>query len=161
MYNSETAIVKYIEEYLSHFSYKDDGSLFNKEGKKVGSYTKKYGRLCTPHGELSVPRVLIYLSTGSWPEEVDHIDGDTHNDSIDNLRPCKRKENAKNRRVYKNSKTGCKGVYKSGDRFLSQIQVDGKRIHLGRFESIKEAADAYDSAAIKHHGDFASLNNYK
>jgi hypothetical protein len=31
---------------------------------------------------------------------------------------------------------------------------------LGSYHTIKEAADAYDSAAIKYFGEFAWLNNY-
>ena len=33
-----------------------------------------------------------------------------------------------------------------------------KEIHLGHFKTKEEAAIAYNNAAIKYHGEFASLN---
>jgi len=39
-----------------------------------------------------------------------------------------------------------------------QITVNGKRIYLGSFKNELDAAKAYDRAAKKYHGQFASLN---
>jgi hypothetical protein len=39
------------------------------------------------------------------------------------------------------------------------MQADGKYIWIGTFHSELEAARAYNEAALKHHGEFASLND--
>jgi len=41
---------------------------------------------------------------------------------------------------------------------LEKYMVYGKRIHLGYFATAKEAAYAYNKAAKKLFGEFASLN---
>ena len=35
----------------------------------------------------------------------------------------------------------------------------GKLMHLGIFSNVKDAALAYNTAALEHHGEFARLNN--
>ena len=39
---------------------------------------------------------------------------------------------------------------------MASIMVDGKRINLGAFASPEDASAAYQSAAAKHFGEFAS-----
>jgi len=53
-----------------------------------------------------------------------------------------------------------KGVYrhKRDGKYYAKIRVKGETIHLGVFETIDEAAHAYNKAAIKFHGEFACIN---
>lgn len=88
---------------------------------------------------------------------VDHLDGNGLNNVERNLRKATRAENSHNRKV--NRSCVYKGVRPSGYGTLrARIQVDGRRIELGTYNSLEEAAWAYDRAAIKHHGKFARLN---
>ena len=45
--------------------------------------------------------------------------------------------------------TGFTGVYKDGNRFRACITIGGKQQHIGSFGTTKEAAEAYDQAALQ------------
>jgi hypothetical protein len=44
------------------------------------------------------------------------------------------------------------------DKFHAYIGVNYETLHLGFYSTAKEAARAYDTAALKHFGPFARLN---
>jgi hypothetical protein len=48
---------------------------------------------------------------------------------------------AQNQRVARNNSTGISGVYPKGDKFACSITANGKRKHLGTFETIEEAKE--------------------
>jgi len=54
--------------------------------------------------------------------------------------------------------TGYRGVTKKGNKFKGQIQIDGRRHHIGYFGTAKEAAIAFDFAAIKSKRPKSELN---
>lgn len=96
--------------------------------------------------------------------DVDHKDRNGWNNQKSNLRNCTRYENCLNRK--KVNKTNYKGVTENksshnGKDYIywrAAIVVNKKRIHLGTFSSAIAAALAYNAAAIKHHGEFANIN---
>ena len=94
------------------------------------------------------------------PNFVDHIDGDRSNNKIENLRECSKRDNNCNRGAQSNGKSGYKGVskIKGKQKWESYISKDGKKSHLGRFNSPEDAAIAYDKKAIELHSDFAYTN---
>lgn len=90
---------------------------------------------------------------------IDHIDGDPLNNQRANLRLCTHSQNVRNQKSpHSNSKSGVKGVYWSVARgkWQADIRVNGKTIHLGRFTELLEAAEAYNAASAKYHGEFGS-----
>ena len=93
--------------------------------------------------------------------DTDHIDLNKLNNTKKNLRFCSHAENNKNKAKHKNNKSGYKGVYwrKSSKRWLASILADGKKIFLGSYEKIEDAANAYNKAAEKYHGEFSCLNS--
>lgn len=96
-------------------------------------------------------------------EVVDHINGNGLDNRRSNLRLATRAQNARNRGVNTKSKLGLKGVSYSKDtlKWRAYIMVNKKQIHLGLHNTPEEAAYAYNEAALKYHGDFASLNVIK
>lgn len=91
---------------------------------------------------------------------VDHINGDTSDNSRVNLRVCTARENRMNQRKTSGKTSQFKGVSKVSDRkvFIAQIKYRSKGIYLGSFDSELDAAVAYDTMAKKLFGDYAKLN---
>jgi hypothetical protein len=98
-------------------------------------------------------RVIWALFKGTWPlGEIDHINGISSDNRIDNLRDCSRRTNQENRRVAQLTKTTSQflGVYldkrKKYKRWRSSIGVDGVQKSLGYFLTEQEASNAYVAA---------------
>lgn len=91
-------------------------------------------------------------------EEPDHINGDGLDNRRFNIRPATRLQNSRNKSPYRNSLSKFKGVGPAGKKWRARIKVEGKSIHLGVFGNETEAAQAYNTAALLHFGEFAYLN---
>jgi hypothetical protein len=93
---------------------------------------------------------------------VDHINHNGLDNRKANIRPATRAQNNFNRLIAKgkNSSSKYKGVSWKKDRkkWRARIHVNGRYKFLGYFKEEKQAAKAYDEAAKKYHGEFASLN---
>lgn len=75
-----------------------------------------------------------------------------------NLRPATSRQSVCNRRKQRNNTSGYIGVSRNRSKWRARIRVNGKYIPLGNYNNSKEAAQAYNEAALKHHGEFAVLN---
>lgn len=105
--------------------------------------------------------VLMHrLLLGAKPGEiVDHINGDTLDNRKSNLRICTTSDNSANSRKYRGGGSSqFKGVYWTGKHWRAQICVKRKKINLGSFGCEKQAAEAYDRAAVEKFGRFARTN---
>lgn len=87
-------------------------------------------------------------------EEVDHVDGNHFNNRRSNLRLATRTENMTNQKLHYNSTSGFKGVTRLRYRWVAQIQIQGKKRHLGVFDTPEEAHQAYCEAGRKYFGEF-------
>ena len=92
-------------------------------------------------------------------ELIDHIDGNGLNNAIGNLRIANDHLNGANSKISKNNKSGFKGVCwdKAKKKWLAQITVKRKKIHIGRYDKAEDAHHAYCEAAKKHFGEYARL----
>jgi len=82
-------------------------------------------------------------------EFINHIDHNPLNNCIDNLEIVTRAQNKQWSRPNKTNVTGYKGVSwkKRQNKWESQIGVDGRKIHLGHFDTPEEAYEAYKTKA--------------
>lgn len=93
-------------------------------------------------------------------KNIDHKNRNGLDNRKQNLRDCTVLQNARNHRKAQGKSSQYRGVSWDADagKWKSEITPNRKRIVLGRFVSEREAARAYDSAAIEHYGEFACLN---
>lgn len=96
--------------------------------------------------------------------EVDHKDGDPHNNLRENLRLCVSAcDNARNRKKHRHGRVPYKGVrHNTNDGrnrgYTARIALGGKQTDLGTYSTPEEAARVYDAAARQYYGEFARLN---
>ena len=100
--------------------------------KDKKSYTKKIHRLLA----------ITFITNPDNLPCVDHIDGNSLNNIVSNLRWCNSGDNNQNRKVMKNNKLGIKNIcyHKKYNRYKFQKIVKGKRIEK-YFKTLEEAID--------------------
>jgi hypothetical protein len=88
--------------------------------------------------------------------DIDHIDRNPRNNRRQNLRECTHAENRRNSKKYRNNSSGVTGVYWHSQckKWAAEIKVDYKKIYLGLFSSLEEAAGVRKAAEIKYFGKF-------
>lgn len=72
----------------------------------------------------------------------------------DNCRWATSTEQARNKRIQKSNKTGYNGVHYEPERrkYRAVIYVDNKKIDLGRYDTVEQAAEARKQGEIKYWG---------
>lgn len=126
-----------------------NGKIFGILGKEI------IGKCGNGYIRLEIIRKKIYLKGHqfAWfyinkyiPEEIDHINGIRTDNRIDNLRAVTRQQNQWNR-------TTAKGYCwnKNANKFMAQITVNKKQIHLGYYETEYDAHKSYIKAKQKYH----------
>jgi HNH endonuclease len=141
-----------MEELLNEIAWKLNGTY------AVG--TTKYKD--SPDGKRSpimMHRFIWETWNGPIPDGmfIDHIDRDSLNNQLNNLRIATESQSAMNRSKYK-KEYGCTSIYKGvildGNKWRAYIGRD----YIGMFDSEIDAAKAYDEMAIKKYKEFAKTN---
>lgn len=117
-------------------------------------YPKRKGK----PGSIPMHRQIMKAPAGFV---IDHINYNGLDNRKANLRLANHSQNVCHRRkLNKSSYSRYKGIYfdKRIRKWCAQIGVNRKFKQIGYFKDELEAAKAYDKAAQKYHGDFASLN---
>ena len=154
------------------FDYREDGKLIrrhstmgngNQAGKVVGTTPNgtRSNRYSTTkvHGQHWCVHKLIYLyHYGVVPKQLDHINRDTTDNRIENLRPADTVQNACNRKLFSNNTSGCKGVSwnKVSKKWTSYISINQKFTRLGMFDDLELADLVSTEARDLYHGKYAN-----
>jgi hypothetical protein len=111
---------------------------------EAGTLKSGYVQLSIDHITFKAHRLAWLYCHERWPKgDIDHIDGDRSNNRISNLREISRAGNLQNLRKPRGNKHGVLGVHCNGDRFMAMICVNYKKIYLGTYDTIEQAAQAY------------------
>ena len=116
------------------------------------------------NGKMILHHVIIWiLSTGKdIPKglEIDHINGNKLDNRIENLRVVSHRGNGQNRKEHRNGKLqGC--YYKKLiKKYVGQINISGKVIHIGRFKTDQKAHRAY-TIACEHIDDYKDNKSFR
>lgn len=158
-------------DHINEFFCYKDGSLIRIKksgGQKVGSIAgwvtvcngRFYRKMNIKRKVLYVHRVIFNLHHGYLPKYIDHIDGNSLNNKIENLREASQSQNMANARKKSTNTSGYKGVTfrKDTKKWQSAIMVNGKHISLGSYKDKKDAAMAYEAGALKYYKEFAKTD---
>jgi hypothetical protein len=142
-------IVEY-DDFINHvMGYK---FMMNNNGYVV--YSSRKDGLC---------HKLLHRVIMDCPDDmvIDHKDHNPLNNSRSNLRICTKHQNEMNQSKPKNNTSGVIGVgwYKASEKWMAQIRLNNKRIHLGLFDDLEEASKARKDAEIKYFGEFRNKDN--
>lgn len=150
------------ERALSLLRYEpESGKVFwlRRNGKEAGHETRGYLSIRVDQKDYMLHRVVWLMVYGAFPlGQIDHKDRDRSNNRITNLREATPAQQGQNQTTRANNTSGIKGVSFDLERdlWLVRIRDNGRRINLGRFAALAEAAEAYRVASEKLHGAFAS-----
>lgn len=112
------------------------------------------------NGKVKRYRMHRLIMAATKEQQIDHINGDRHDNRRNNLRYCNSSQNHMNVKIRIINKSGYKGVSwsKSHKKWHTCIKLNRKVLFLGRFKDKIIAAQVYNKAAIKYFGKFARLN---
>lgn len=101
---------------------------------------------------------FVYMMGELPPKDVDHLNRNRADNRWANLRPASRRENEGNKGLRGDNTSRHRGVTwdKQAGKWRARGTRDGRRIHLGRFENIEEAAAIARAWREKNFGIFAT-----
>lgn len=124
-------------------------------GKNAGYVTfEGYINVLFDRKHYPAHRLIWLIVFGKLPEdEIDHRNGKRSDNSLRNLREADRSVNMQNKTIGRNNTSGHVGVYwhKPKNNWRAVIRKNSRRIYLGGFKNIEDAAAAYLAAKKKYH----------
>ena len=128
-----------------------------KIGEIVGCNSNKYIYVRCNKKQHYAHRLAWLYMYGYWPKIVDHINGNTEDNRICNLREATLSQNQHNSTIPKNNTSGVKGIYfnKESQKWMARVYLNNKCIYLGIFQNIEDAQKTIVNARKQYHGIFA------
>ena len=157
-----TEIWKYLDDCNQEYSVSNFGRVKSfkkfKDGiilKNSNSYNYMIARLRVngSYSDRRINRLVAeyFIPNPNHYEFVDHIDGNTFNNHVENLRWVNRSQNGQNRAIGKNNKTGITGVNYHETRGYWQARWCENRKGMTKDFKTKEEAVAYRNQMVALH----------
>lgn len=126
----------------------DRADILIKSGHQAGYY-----RVSFDSRRYLAHRLAWLYVYGVWPsEDIDHWDTDRGNNRLHNLRDVPNQTNRENmRKPRADNKSGYLGVMAHQGRWRARVQVNGRNISLGCYDTPQEAYQAYLEGKRKYH----------
>lgn len=117
-------------------------------GKQAGYVGESgYVRVSFLGRDYMAHRIVFALVNGAWPDgEIDHIDGNRSNNSIENLRVVDKTGNQRNRKKSSNNTSGVSGVRFHKDSGMWAAFIGNS--YLGMFKSFDDAVAVRSKAEV-------------
>lgn len=120
------------------------------------AYGYKIGHICGCG--LKAHRVAWAIMTGKWPtDDIDHINGQRSDNRWQNMRSATRAQNLSNGHVTTGT-SRFRGVHWANGKWHARLSHKNKTVNIGSFDKEEDAARAFDDAAKRLRGEYASLN---
>ena len=146
-YNNKTGVFIWVNPPKNHVG---------KTGKVAGCIQsdkgKDYKVIRIDKKGYKAHRLAWLYTHGTFPDYIDHKDGNSLNNKMSNLKKCTVLMNNQNHTKTSNKSGLPVGVRSTKNgRYQARVKANGKTYHLGTFDSIKEASDKYTSKRLSLH----------
>jgi hypothetical protein len=155
----------FTQEYLKSIFTYANGNLYWKEtkGRKIkggiaGTKSNYYWQVCINYKIYRVHRIIWIYHNATNPDYIDHINGNTFDNRIENLRDCNINQNRFNSKKYITNTSGVKGVNwcKQKNKWRARVFFNNKEYQIGFFNDIKKAEQEIIKERKKIHGEFSN-----
>ena len=125
------------------------GNVYGKQQQLINTNSRGYivisFKYMKKHYTIKGHQFGYYYINNIIVDYIDHINGIKNDNRLCNLRSVTNQENTFNNKA--------KGYCwdKSRNKFSAQIKLNGKKIHLGRFDNEEDASNAYKEAKKIYH----------
>ena len=106
---------------------------------------------------------MAFIPTEDNREYVDHIDHNSLNNNLINLRWASNSENLMNQGKKSNNTSGITGVHfvETSGKWIAQICLNRKKVYLGCFHTMEKAKEARIKAVKEIYKEFANADELK
>lgn len=152
----DSGIVTWIDATKHHANINGNEAGSPRGGSRNG---KSYWHIKINGIAIKRSHIVFLFATGSWPkQQIDHINGNSLDDRLCNLREVTVTQNAWNHKTRAKKEKTPMGVRKTASgRFQARIACNKEQIAIGVFDTEKEAHNAYLSKRKELFHEYSGL----
>ena len=140
------------------FTWRDNRGSRAPAGSVAGnvSHQRGYRQIRVDYNRYLAHRLAWLYVYGEWPAaQIDHINGQTEDNRIVNLRPATQRQNCLNSATRSHNEFGHRNIRKKGGKFEVMFSSGKKRVFHKSCSTLEDAIALRDVMARRLHGEFA------